>query len=163
MYGQLYNFHWHIFFSLFSCFLRLELGGSFAMECPNCAKRYTHPNSYTRQMKYFLSNQIVRHFQILTFSLYSFLDWIWNISKTHTHTHTQTTRHVKFECIAVEPKFACSDCGCRFRRKSYLRDHSCQVGRSSCFLSRSFLHPPVVEIMVLIDESWQTALLSASC
>ncbi|XP_059351857.1 protein tramtrack, beta isoform-like isoform X5 [Daphnia carinata] len=67
-------------------------GGStaFLMVCPNCSKRYTHPNSYTR--------------------------------------------HVKNECIAVEPKFPCLDCGSRFRRKAYLKDHICPMSRDSRLL-----------------------------
>ena len=40
----------------------------------------------------------------------------------------QNERHVKNECIAVEPRFSCVNCGSRFRRKIYLKDHNCPVG-----------------------------------
>lgn len=46
--------------------------------------------------------------------------------KRYTHPNSYH-RHVNNECIAVEPKFACEDCGSRFRRKSYVRDHNCPV------------------------------------
>ena len=47
------------------------------------------------------------------------------------YTHPNSFhRHRNYECRGVEPRFPCLNCGARFRRKQYLRDHHCQVDPS---------------------------------
>jgi len=44
------------------------------------------------------------------------------------YTHPNSFhRHRNYECPGVEPRFPCLNCGARFRRKQYLRDHHCQI------------------------------------
>lgn len=56
---------------------------------------------------------------------------------------------MKNECVAVEPKFVCTACGSRFRRKVYLKDHSCSVNILLHSISMFLYFPIIVSILQL--------------